>query len=220
MDNCHRAPINIRERPSTDFILAWVYLAMSVVGSAGNLLSLFCLFKIKCKQRSVPSDRILVGLIISDLTTSTFVLPYRVALHFYESSVLKLCLLRQVFSYFFAAFTFWSSSTMVALIAVNRYVNITKISKCPLSERRITALVVGIYMFCIFVPVAGFVEFPILALTNLFVMWGTTCVLVVLYVLIYRAVQRSRQRVRKSGGRVSRTFLIILHCSIKIWVHL
>jgi len=60
------------------------------------------------------------------------------------------------------------------------------------------------YVFCVLVPLVGFVNIPILGLTNLCVMWGTTCILVVFYVLICRSTKRSRQLVKDTGGRVSK----------------
>jgi len=205
MDICQRVAATFSERSTTDIILAYVYLFMSVAGCICNMLSLFCLFKIKRKQQTVKSDTILVGLIISDLINSAFFMSYQFVMHLYASTVLKLCLLQKVFNYYLGGLTLWSSSAMISFIAINRYIKLTKMSNYHniLSERRIASLVVGIYTFCVFVPVVVFFRLLIVILINFFVMWGTTCVLVVFYVLIRRAMKRSQQSVQASGGRVS-----------------
>jgi len=124
MDSCNTAPIPIIERPTADFVLACIYLFMSLVGCTSNLLSLFCLRKIKQKQLTNNADRILFGLIVSDITTCFIVMPYRVVLHLYKPKILMMCLIRRIFIYYLTAFTFWSSSMMISFIAINRYVKV------------------------------------------------------------------------------------------------
>jgi len=97
---------------------------LSLVGCASNLLSLFCLSKIKQKQLTTNADRILFGLIVSDITTCFIIMPYRFVFHLYKPKIIAMCLIRRIFTYYFMVSTFWSSSMMISFVAINRYVKV------------------------------------------------------------------------------------------------
>ena len=108
----------------TEYFFSIGNIIISLSGTTGNILSLLCMWKLgRIRKDANNADKLLIALNMIDLFQCTIVLPYQVSTYLKPGS-------RSSFLYtYFTAVGFWFSSFMVFLIALNRYIKISKPSR-------------------------------------------------------------------------------------------
>lgn len=186
-------------------------------GTCGNILALSCLWKLKRIGPSTEnSEKLLAALNMIDLYQSVVVLPY----HVYSYWVGKNSDWANFLYSYLTSIGFWFSSFVVALIALNRFIKISKLSRYHLimSRTKMNLTICIGFIFTLITPLVYFVSPLVMGGIHVFVITVTLVMLPSFYLLIKQVMLQSKRRVRgvnNVGGslmesRVNRNVLILI----------
>ena len=189
-------------------------IIISLSGTTGNILSLFCMWKLgRLHMEANNADKLLMALNMIDLYQCTITVPYQAFTYLKSKSGSGF-----LYSYL-TAVGFWFSSFMVVLIALNRYIKISKPSRyhITMNKRRVTITICVSLLFSIIAPLTFLMSVIVMGAINAIILICTILLLPSFYLLIKRKMTRSRGRVKATitsvnavESKVNRNVLILI----------
>ncbi|XP_066929412.1 probable G-protein coupled receptor 34 [Clytia hemisphaerica] len=173
---------------------------ISVSGILGNFISLYCLWKLKRGQGNVSlsnAEKLLLSLNIADLLKALIIIPY----HIYYDLDKTTSTTKAVVNSYLMTVGFWTSSLIISLIALNRYIKITRaVFYEQISSKRMTMYTILIlYIFVLLLPSIYFIDHKLKKVIDTIITFTTMVSMATFYILITKQIVRSNRSVRAAA---------------------
>uniref|UniRef100_A0A7M5VCX6 G-protein coupled receptors family 1 profile domain-containing protein n=1 Tax=Clytia hemisphaerica TaxID=252671 RepID=A0A7M5VCX6_9CNID len=188
----------------------------SVVGTLGNFVSLYCLWKTKNSEEKLNNSTLLIlGLNLSDLVNCMIIAPFQAA---YTIKIYPRTHPIHLVQIYFAALASWYPAMVMFLIAIHRYIqiNLSIRYQSIFKNHRMAFSILICLGFCVLSPSLMFTgSFTAITVINEIVIFTSMVLIPIFYVLIYRNMRKSHRRARGTSqsttvSTVSRNVLILI----------
>lgn len=180
-------------------VLVMFFSLFSVLGSFGNILSLYCLWK---SQRVVTNAvKLLVALNVGETVVCVFIVPFQglaIYLRFKPAQIGYITI--NVVS----AMASWYSSVMIFLITLNRYIITMYITKHHriLSPNRVNNIIILSSAFCVIAPVFMYNGSIIYAaIIDQLITITIMITMPIFYILLYKKMMKAHRKVGRQGAK-------------------
>ena len=168
-------------------------IPLSLIGSILNITALYCFWCTKRNSTLSNSDTLILALNTADTVFLAIILPSKFMSYIVEPELKS----KPRYHGYMDAVNFSFTSFLISLIAINRYIKISKASRhhLILSKGRLHGILVTGLTLSLLLSISMFFSLTLIANLMSLILISTNVLLSVFYALIIRTVRLSRRRI-------------------------